>query len=136
MDCIHPHAVHGEPLGILKFFIPFHSSFSLLRIEELSHYFNRSLCITCRLWVELISDLLLFGTSLPLPLEHDQSISCTDTFYHGKFYFYWYHLFQCSQAKEVMPTKMQYCCIILFNAMLFTKGILLEIKEIFLHPSH
>lgn len=33
--------------------------------------------------MELISDFLLFVTSLPLPLEHKQSVPCMDIICHG-----------------------------------------------------
>lgn len=57
--------------------------FSLFKFEELSHYFNRSLYCACSLWVELISDFLLFGTSLQLPLEHKQSVPFMDITCNG-----------------------------------------------------
>lgn len=136
VDCIHPHVLHGEPLGIFKFLITFHSSFSLLRFEGLSHYFNRPLLITCRLWVELISDLVLFGTSLSLPLEHERSISCVDTFYHDNILLLPVSLTSVLTSKASDANKNAILLYYSVYAVPFTKGILLEIKEMFLHPLH
>lgn len=86
------------------------------------------------LWVKLISDFLLFGTSLPLPLEHEQSISCMETFYHGN------NLLVSLISVPTSKTSDVYKNAILLNysvyALPFTKRVLFEIEETFLHPSH
>lgn len=107
--------------------------FSLLRFEKLSHNFSRSLCIACRLWVELNSDFLLFGTFLPLPLEHKQSIPWMDTTYHGNTSLLLVSFIPAFTSKISDANKNAIVLYYSVCAVAFTKAVLLEVKKIFLH---
>lgn len=81
--------------------VTYHSIYSP-QFEELSHQFSRSLCISCTIWVELISDVHFLR-------PQEQSIPCMDVIYYGNTF-----LLMQSQANKRCQQKMQCYYIILF----------------------
>jgi len=86
--------------------------------------------------VELISDLIFFGTSLPLALEHEQSIPCMDTIYHGNTSLLLVSLIPVFTSKISDANKNAILPYYSVYSVAFTKAALLVVKETFLHPSH